>query len=370
MSTVLCSHKCLCISIEELDLPWSKRLRSAIDSSTTNSKSVSGTKLISCNGHHTTYSSYEEEPKQRHSQISEKSSVQNHCHAKGRSRAKRLVVPKRSSRLYALAHNKCETEDMSGPTSPSQVSEKKRSQRLTVEHANASMMEDSYLSSQSHSDIEKPQASTGRRGMDATSPGVAVYSPLFSINNGMVTRSRAKSSDIQKICVSPIKSRPRSFTSDQTHGSSRTVHLRKDGQIRISPMYTPDLLSPTNSGKLDISIECRTRKSLRDLDLRSASIDGVQPKQEPEVITSNNVVVALTITEDDEQINTMDRRTLPSELIQHSSPKVDRVACITIETGSVHEEQSRAAVEINIRPDLLNGLHNNTTSFKSDQCTQ
>ena len=242
---------------------------------------------------------------------------------------------------------------------------KKKSRRLKTEpRGNPSVTDDHY---QSQCDIEQPKV-TGRHNKAGTdSSGVAVYSPLFSINNGMVTRSRARSSDIQKICVSPIKSRPRSFTMDQTHGSSRTVQLRKDSQIRISPMYSSDMLSPTNPGKLDISIECRTRKSLHDLDLRGVSGDGLQPKQEPEVITSNNVVVALTITEDDEQVSTMNGRTLRSELLHHPPPKVDHVACITIETGSVYEEQNRAAVEINIRPDLLNGLHNNMPSLPSDQ---
>lgn len=103
-------------------------------------------------------------------------------------------------------------------------------------------------------------------------------------------------------------------------------------------------MSPTGSSKLDISIECRTRKSLNESPKyfnADDNSDGV--KQEPEVLTSNNVVVALTITEDQESIlrnSGVKTETLPL-------PRVDRVASITIETGH-SEEENKTAVEISI----------------------
>lgn len=300
---------------------------------------------------------------------------------KGRSRAKKLIVPKRSPHLSStlIAHRKYPGtkgvghEPIDGlHETASPVSEgKRRSQRIsTVPQTSVPESVCGYLPNCSSQTSELPIKSKHHDKVDTTST-VTLYSPLFT-NNGMVTRSRARSNDIQTISVSPIKCRPSKFKSlgrENKYGTSRTVQLQKDSQIRISPMYSSDLLSPTNSGKLDISIECHTRKSLCDLDLYSAggSTDGSQREQEPEVITSNNVVVALMIAEDEQQVSgvsLLDKGTSP---VHHPAPKVDRVACITIETGSQSEEANRAAVEINIRPDLFNGLHGFGSSLKSDQ---
>ena len=142
--------------------------------------------------------------------------------------------------------------------------------------------------------------------------------------------------------------------------SSQRVQFSKDSHIRISPMYTHDLLSPTSASKLDISIECRTRKSMCDIGLADASIgsDGLpNMKCESEVLTSNNVVVALTITEDQDHLRTGATK---SEMFL-PTPRMDRVASITIETGQ-NEEQKKTAVEISIRPDLLNTLTNFNSS--------
>ena len=66
-------------------------------------------------------------------------------------------------------------------------------------------------------------------------------------------------------------------------------------------------------------------------------------KRESEVLTSNNVVVALTITEDQESI--LRNSGVKSET--PPLPRVDRVASITIETGH-SEEENKTAVEISI----------------------
>ncbi len=73
-------------------------------------------------------------------------------------------------------------------------------------------------------------------------------------------------------------------------------------------------------------------------------------RQDPEVLTSNNVVVALTITEDQDTITRSGVGTgagglkgdTPSTSLP---PRLDRVASITIETGH-NEEQKTTAVEI------------------------
>ena len=63
----------------------------------------------------------------------------------------------------------------------------------------------------------------------------------------------------------------------------------------------------------------------------------------PEVLTSNNVVVALTFTEDQDMLRA---GIMKSEM--PPLPRMDRVASITIETG--HSEEQKTAVEISIRP--------------------
>lgn len=379
---------------ENDDLPLSKRLRSTAPSSTREVTKIeceshvrpcidfSSHQSVLANGYKTTHSNFQQKPKHRCSHLSEKGSSRNHSHGKGRSKAKSLVIPKRSPRLSSPSYHTCtsiaeikssDTETLdhteliyrSQETSKSLSNQKRKSQRIvTLPRAHISLSGDNYLTKlPSQNDAEREHTRSGNHEqMDCNSSLVTFYSPLFT-TNGMVTRSRARSNDIQTICISPIKARPSNFTplsTEHKYGTSRTVQLQNDSQILISPMYTPDLLSPTNSSKLDISIECHTRKSLCDLDLSCASTDKSQPKQEPEVLTSNNVVVALTISEDDEQVGGMDTlhsRTSPNEFIHHPPPKVDHVACITIERGSNFEEQNRAAVEINIRPDLFNGLH-------------
>ena len=168
----------------------------------------------------------------------------------------------------------------------------------------------------------------------------------------MVTRSQAKGHNVFMAYESLF---PRgTFGSEACggmHGSHRTVRLGREGQIKISPMCSPDLMSPSGTSKVDISIECRTRKSLNEgFDLS----EGAQ-RREPEVLTSNNVIVALTITDQDNIIRT---GAVKSEGLP--PPRMDRVASITIETGHT-EEQKKTAVEISIRPDLLN-----TIGFSSD----
>ena len=163
----------------------------------------------------------------------------------------------------------------------------------------------------------------------------------------MVTRSQTKGHDVFMAYESLFpKGTFGSEACGGVYGGHQTVRLGREGQIKISPMCSPDLMSPSGSSKVDISIECRTRKSLNEgFDLS----EGVQ-KKEPEVLTSNNVIVALTITDQDNVIRT---GAVKSEGLP--PPRMDRVASITIETGHT-EEQKKTAVETSIRPDLLNTI--------------
>ena len=74
------------------------------------------------------------------------------------------------------------------------------------------------------------------------------------------------------------------------------------------------------------------------------------------VLTSNNVVVALTFTEDSEGEPLLKTGRSDVRSMMLHPPRTERVTSITIETGP-HDDQKKAAVEINIRPDLLNTLH-------------
>ena len=113
--------------------------------------------------------------------------------------------------------------------------------------------------------------------------------------------------------------------------------IKPDTTVQNMSHDTPTL-SPQPS-KWDISIECRTHNS---------------PYTEPlhindsEVLASNNVVVALTIS--GEQIIGGDENCVTMET---SSQPGDEVTSITIERGRGLENSRTSGLEINIRPELL-----------------
>ena len=166
--------------------------------------------------------------------------------------------------------------------------------------------------------------------------------------------------DVQTVKVSPQHMNPRSKligARARKPDYPKSVDLGVNHQQTLgSSSYTSELLSPTSSSKVDISIECRTRKSLGEFGL--PGMESGTGKRDP-VLTSNNVVVALTFTDDCDPENMIKTGTSvksdAQNLILHP-PRMDRVASITIETGH-HDDQKKAAVEISIRPDLLNTLH-------------
>lgn len=97
--------------------------------------------------------------------------------------------------------------------------------------------------------------------------------------------------------------------------------------------------SSPHSTKVDISIECTTRHS-------PGMMEGLKERDGGEVMASNNVVVALTITGDQVM------KGEGGSEYNHVQQACD-VTAITIGRGCYGNESSPAAVEINIRPNLF-----------------
>lgn len=188
---------------------------------------------------------------------------------------------------------------------------------------------------------------------------VTYFTTLFSPDS-RVTRSRAKTMDVQTVNVMPEQTSPRKkHIRIESKNQDPTVDQELNNQPSIgSPSnYNPGFLSPTSLSKVGISIECHTRKSLGDFSLPGTE-NGTS--NSGPVLTSNNVVVALTFSEDQCETESMLKTGTSSKsdaknLILYP-PKTDHVTSITIETGH-HDDQNKPAVEINIRPDLLNTRH-------------
>ncbi len=144
---------------------------------------------------------------------------------------------------------------------------------------------------------------------------VIYFTTIFSANP-IVTRSRAKSSDVQTIKVSPRSRAKKPKTSPISV------------PLATSSASTQDLFSPTS--QVDISIECRTKKSMGEFVTGGSSF-----------LASNNVVVSLKFMEDGE-IKTGTEEA--QNLILHT-PRAERVAAITIETGPYDDQKK---VEINL----------------------
>ena len=287
---------------------------------------------------------------------------------KGRSRAKSLIVPKRSPRLYhtdtsVIIHNDPKDTDIiaSGDQAEQYASQNtSHPSEQNEESAKVQSLPHRIVSVNAGSCSSNTTAQSIARGVvtkcescvevDPTSSAVTCGSsaPLLYYNS-ILTRSRARSYSIPSICVSPIKAKLKTLASENKCESS-TID---DSRNHISPMHIPDVLSPSSSSKVDISIECRTRKSLHDLDFKNVIADGSHGKIEPEVLTSNNVVVALRFSGDDEQVTGLCNGVCHHELSRSSPSEEDHVACITIERGAQLEEQTRVPVDTSVHPDLF-----------------
>lgn len=168
----------------------------------------------------------------------------------------------------------------------------------------------------------------------------------------MATRKRSQSPDSLSKTPKVI------LTNSHTTMNPKILYSRNQREEHsLLPSYrqgNPNLVSvtdyeghvplyPPHSTKLDISIEYTTR--------HSPGMEALKEEKEKEVIASNNVLVALTITGDP-----LVKGSSLDHTPQHTREKV---ASITIERGYSNELPAAtpgAAVEINIRPNLFNSL--------------
>ena len=240
------------------------------------------------------------------------------------------------------------------PKSPTATSNRPRDLQVGSEASTRLTRSSVRLPSSDHDDHAKSFTPKGPTQGTASAANKSSVPPALSVPaESAVPRTSKRKSPVRISKTPRLRSYAQGASSDKWKpNSAETTYLpqmpyslgayRTRSQIKISPLCSPDLMSPTGSSKLDISIECRTRKSLNEKYFNMEdNPEGV--KQEPEVLTSNNVVVALTITEDQESIlrnSGVKSETLPL-------PRVDRVASITIETGH-SEEENKTAVEISI----------------------
>ena len=167
-----------------------------------------------------------------------------------------------------------------------------------------------------------------------------------------------------KSTLSPPSHSCHACTSIPNPFTFRVGPYRTRSSIRISPLPRMERFGSTTgpsqlgSSQLDISIECRTRKSFSEspkgFSLGPGGAEGGGVAEE--VLTSNNVVVALTITEDGEAVRAGGGGGVKVEGLSPPMsapfPCCERVASITVETEH-SQEQRETAVEISIGQKLF-----------------
>lgn len=178
------------------------------------------------------------------------------------------------------------------------------------------------------------------------------YTSLFSPDS-MITRSKSKSSDVQAVHISPGKSKSRNSASPMKprHLHELVQQQWANDKTAQYPGSIPELLSPNGMNVVDISIECRTRKSFSDLDISGGSGDHNSSKdasgsKQGEVLTSNNVIVALKGEGDCNDVFDACPVKMEggTEGLMYNKLRMDRVMSITIET--CHSEDGRRASEV------------------------
>ena len=173
----------------------------------------------------------------------------------------------------------------------------------------------------------------------ATKPSDEVttfYTSMFSPDS-MITRSKAKNSDVQVVQVSPVKSKSHSNSSSMKNHLS--LSLQGNNKKFNTSASSIELLSPNGTNIMNISVECRTRKSFSDIDISSegSNRDGCVSINERsgEVLTSNNVMVALNTKEDTDTNEIFGTRPMKLECIDclgYNKSRLNRVTSITIDT--------------------------------------
>ena len=177
------------------------------------------------------------------------------------------------------------------------------------------------------------------------------YTSLFSPDS-TITRSKSKSSDVQAVHISPGRSKGRNSASPMKprHLHELVQQQRANDGTAHYPGNIPELLSPNGMNVVDISIECRTRKSFSDLDISGGSGDHDSSRnssgsKQGEMLTSNNVIVALKGEDDGNDVFD----TCPVKMegegegLMYNKLRMDRVMSITIET--CHSEEGRRVSE-------------------------
>ena len=167
----------------------------------------------------------------------------------------------------------------------------------------------------------------------------AYFTSIFSPNS-TITRSKYKSGAIQLVKVNPIGIR--SKTGLMSIKCPTTEEQVFDGpgarSTTISSNY-PALLSPNGTSTLNISVECKTRKSYSELDLpyeNGESGEGSTSwlRRRRNLMTSNNVFVALDMKASDETSLSPSTQTCDMHKVGHKMDmELSRVASITIESS-------------------------------------
>lgn len=182
------------------------------------------------------------------------------------------------------------------------------------------------------------------------------FTSIFSPDS-TITRSKSKSIDIQIVKVnSPVRNKSglapikHPTSGYQVHGGLCT----RSSNVPISSSY-PTLLSPNGTNTMNISVEYKTRNSFSELDLSSENTGAggtasARLQKGEDLLTSNNVIVALDMKADDEaglslcggQSLVVQERgdTMEAGLRRH------RVASITIETKDEEDRTSDGGLEV------------------------
>jgi hypothetical protein len=97
---------------------------------------------------------------------------------------------------------------------------------------------------------------------------------------------------------------------------------------------------------VDISVECRTRKSFSDLDISGSSLGDTSTSKQGEMLTSNNVMVALKGEDDCNDVFDICPMKMEGvgDGLAYNKLRLDRVMSITIETS--HSEDGRRSGEM------------------------
>lgn len=184
-------------------------------------------------------------------------------------------------------------------------------------------------------------AAAAAAGRDSDDNVTTFYTSIFSPDT-MITRSKAKNSDVQAVHIntSPVKSQtPYHSTLSPLRCKipSRAQEVSQEGILNIPSA----LLSPNGTSMVDISIECRTRKSFSDFSdgtFRNGIRCDHHPKEE--VLTSNNVVVKLGVNRDDKMFRGQRSKCVEDVMAYDGGGSSKNIVSVTIDSSGQFESES------------------------------